>query len=226
MSDLIKSASEQLRELITEALGKMVADGTAPAEPLPDFTVEIPADKSHGDFAANTAMVCARAFKMPPRKIAELIREKIDLNGSVFDRTEIAGPGFMNFFLNKKWFADVTQNILSEKENYGRSNFGKGRRVLLEFVSANPTGPMHIGNARGGAIGDCLASVMDYAGYNVEREFYVNDAGNQIEKFGKSLDLRFMQLCSEKGRSAAEKYNDNETLLKLSLIHISEPTRP
>ncbi len=214
MSDLIKSASEQLRELITEALGKMVADGTAPAEPLPDFTVEIPADKSHGDFAANTAMVCARAFKMPPRKIAELIREKIDLNGSVFDRTEIAGPGFMNFFLNKKWFADVTQNILSEKENYGRSNFGKGRRVLLEFVSANPTGPMHIGNARGGAIGDCLASVMDYAGYNVEREFYVNDAGNQIEKFGKSLDLRFMQLCSEKGRSAAEKYNDNETLLK------------
>lgn len=214
MSDLIKSASEQLRELITEALGKMVADGTAPAEPLPDFTVEIPADKSHGDFAANTAMVCARAFKMPPRKIAELIREKIDLNGSVFDRTEIAGPGFMNFFLNKKWFADVTQNILSEKENYGRSNFGKGRRVLLEFVSANPTGPMHIGNARGGAIGDCLASVMDYAGYNVEREFYINDAGNQIEKFGKSLDLRFMQLCSEKGRSAAEKYNDNETLLK------------
>ncbi|MBO5163100.1 MAG: arginine--tRNA ligase [Ruminococcus sp.] len=214
MSDLIKSASEQLRELITEALGKMVAEGTAPAEPLPDFTVEIPADKSHGDFAANTAMVCARAFKMPPRKIAELICEKIDLNGSVFDRAEIAGPGFMNFFLNKKWFADVTQNILSEKENYGRINFGKGKRVLLEFVSANPTGPMHIGNARGGAIGDCLASVMDWAGYHAEREFYVNDAGNQIEKFGKSLDLRFMQLCSEKGRAAAEKCPDNESLFK------------
>lgn len=214
MSDLIKSASEQLRELITEALGKMVAEGTAPAEPLPDFTVEIPADKSHGDFAANTAMVCARTFKMPPRKIAELICEKIDLNGSVFERTEIAGPGFMNFFLNKKWFSDVTQNILSEKENYGRIDFGKGKRVLLEFVSANPTGPMHIGNARGGAIGDCLASVMDWAGYNVEREFYVNDAGNQIEKFGKSLDLRFMQLCSEKGRAAAEKCTDNESLFK------------
>lgn len=214
MSDLIKSASEQLRELITEALGKMVTEGTAPAEPLPDFTVEIPADKSHGDFAANTAMVCARTFKMPPRKIAELICEKIDLNGSVFERTEIAGPGFMNFFLNKKWFADVTQNILSEKENYGRIDFGKGKRVLLEFVSANPTGPMHIGNARGGAIGDCLASVMDWAGYNVEREFYVNDAGNQIEKFGKSLDLRFMQLCSEKGREAAEKCPDNEALFK------------
>ncbi len=214
MSDLIKSSSEQLRELITEALGKMVAEGTAPAEPLPDFTVEIPADKSHGDFAANTAMVCARAFKMPPRKIAELICEKIDLNGSVFDRAEIAGPGFMNFFLNKKWFADVTQNILSEKENYGRINFGRGKRVLLEFVSANPTGPMHIGNARGGAIGDCLASVMDWAGYHVEREFYVNDAGNQIEKFGKSLDLRFIQLCSEKGRAAAEKCADNESLFK------------
>lgn len=214
MSNLIKSASEQLRELITEALGKMVAEGSAPAEPLPDFTVEIPADKSHGDFAANTAMVCARAFKMPPRKIAELICEKIDLNGSVFDRAEIAGPGFMNFFLNKKWFADVTQNILAEKESYGRIDFGRGKSVLLEFVSANPTGPMHIGNARGGAIGDCLASVMDWAGYNVQREFYVNDAGNQIEKFGKSLDLRYMQLCSEKGRAAAEKCADNEALFK------------
>ncbi len=214
MADLIKSASTQLRELITEALGKLVAEGTAPADLLPDFTVEIPADKSHGDFAANTAMVCARAFKLPPRKIAELIIEKIDLNGSVFDRAEIAGPGFMNFFLSRKWFADVAQNVLEEKDNFGRTDFGKGKRVLVEFVSANPTGPMHIGNARGGAIGDCLASVLDWAGYNAEREFYVNDAGNQIEKFGKSLDLRFMQLCSESGRAAMEKYTDNDQLFQ------------
>ena len=102
MADLIKSASAELRSLILEALGKLVAEGVAPADSIPDFTVEIPADKTHGDFAANTAMVCARAFKMPPRKIAELLCEKIDLNGSVFDRAEIAGPGFMNFFL-KKW---------------------------------------------------------------------------------------------------------------------------
>ena len=214
MADLIKSASLQLRELITEALGKLVAEGTAPADILPDFTVEIPADKSHGDFAANTAMVCARAFKMPPRKIAELIIEKIDLNGSVFERVEIAGPGFMNFFLNKKWFADVAENVLAEKDDFGRTDFGKGKRVLVEFVSANPTGPMHIGNARGGAIGDCLASVLDWAGYHAEREFYVNDAGNQIEKFGKSLDLRFMQLCSEAGKAAMEKFTDNEQLFQ------------
>lgn len=214
MADLIKSASLQLRELITEALGKLVAEGTAPADILPDFTVEIPADKSHGDFAANTAMVCARAFKMPPRKIAELIIEKIDLDGSVFERVEIAGPGFMNFFLNQKWFADVAENVLAEKDDFGRTDFGKGKRVLVEFVSANPTGPMHIGNARGGAIGDCLASVLDWAGYHAEREFYVNDAGNQIEKFGKSLDLRFMQLCSEAGKVAMEKYDDNEQLFQ------------
>lgn len=214
MADLIKSASMQLRELITEALGKLVAEGTAPADLLPDFTVEIPADKSHGDFAANTAMVCARSFKMPPRKIAELIIEKIDLNGSVFERAEIAGPGFMNFFLSRKWFADVAENVLTEKDDFGRTDLGKGRRVLVEFVSANPTGPMHIGNARGGAIGDCLASVLNWAGYHAEREFYVNDAGNQIEKFGKSLDLRFMQLCSEAGKAAIEKYADNEQLFQ------------
>lgn len=214
MSDLIKSASLQLRELIIDALGKLVAEGIAPAEILPDFTVEIPADKSHGDFAANTAMVCAKSFKMPPRKIAELICDKIDLTGSVFERSEIAGPGFMNFFLSKKWFASVAENVLTEKENYGRTDFGKGKRVLVEFVSANPTGPMHIGNARGGAIGDCLASVLDWAGYHAEREFYVNDAGNQIEKFGKSLDLRYMQLCSDKGTEAIRKNPDNEKLFQ------------
>lgn len=214
MSDLIKSASLQLREIILDALGKLVAEGTAPAEPLPDFAVEIPADKSHGDFAANTAMVCAKVFRMPPRKIAELICDKIDLTGTVFKRYEIAGAGFMNFFLSKNWFAGVAENVLTEKENYGRTDFGKGKRVLVEFVSANPTGPMHIGNARGGAIGDCLASVLDWAGYHAEREFYVNDAGNQIEKFGKSLDLRYMQLCSDKGTEAIRQYSDNEQLFQ------------
>ncbi|MDO4863758.1 MAG: arginine--tRNA ligase [Ruminococcus sp.] len=215
MSDLIKSASLQLRELITDALGVLVAEGTAPAEPLPSFVIEIPADKSHGDFAANTAMVCAKAFKMPPRKIAELIIEKIDLGGSVFERAEIAGPGFMNFFLSRKWFADTVENVLAEKDSYGRTDYGSGKRVLVEFVSANPTGPMHIGNARGGAIGDCLASVLDWAGFHAEREFYVNDAGNQIEKFGKSLSLRYMHICSEKGQEVLAKAADTEEVCRL-----------
>ena len=209
MADLINAASEQLRALINEALGRLVAEKAIPAEPLPQYAVEIPADKSHGDFAANTAMVSARALKMPPRKIAELICGAIQLEGSMFDRCEIAGPGFMNFFLGRKWFADAVQCVLDEKENYGRINYGQGRRVLVEFVSANPTGPMHIGNARGGAIGDCLASVLDWAGFHAEREFYVNDAGNQIEKFGKSLSLRYMQLCSDKGQQYIYDYRDD-----------------
>ena len=213
MSDLISKASLQLNEMIMEALGALVAEEAVPAVPVPAFTIEIPADKSHGDFAANTAMVCARAFKLPPRKIAEMICGKLDLTGTVFDRTEVAGPGFINFFLGRKWFSDVVENVLEEKENYGRTSLGSGKRVLVEFVSANPTGPMHIGNARGGAIGDCLASVLQWAGYHAEREFYVNDAGNQIEKFGKSLELRYLQLCSEKGQQLI--YEDRDDTEKL-----------
>ncbi|MGN0621529.1 MAG: arginine--tRNA ligase [Porcipelethomonas sp.] len=196
MANLTKLASMQIREIILDALGRLVAQNKAPAEPYPDFRVEIPADKSHGDFAVNTAMVCAKAFRLPPRKIAEMICEETVLDGTYFERMEIAGPGFINFFLGRKWFSDVIGNIISEGSEYGKTETGHGKRVLVEFVSANPTGPMHIGNARGGAIGDCLAEIMKWAGFDVEREFYVNDAGNQIEKFGKSLDLRFMQICS------------------------------
>lgn len=213
MSDLIKKASTQLREMIMDALGELVAEQVVPAVPIPDFAIEIPADKSHGDFAANTAMVCAKAFRMPPRKIAELITEKVQLSGSMFEKTEVAGPGFMNFFLGRKWFSEVVENVLAEGENYGKTNTGAGKRALVEFVSANPTGPMHIGNARGGAIGDCLASVLQWAGWQAEREFYVNDAGNQIEKFGKSLSLRYMQLCTDKGQQLIyDNRNDTEKL--------------
>ena len=213
MSNQIERASLLLREMIDSAISSLRAEGKAPDTDLPEYVIEIPADKSHGDFAANTAMVCARAFRLAPRKIAEMITEKIDLSGSIFERCEIAGEGFMNFFLGKKWFADTVEDVISEKENYGRTDFGKGKRVLVEFVSANPTGPMHIGNARGGAIGDCLASVLDWAGYKAEREFYVNDAGNQIEKFGKSLSLRYMQLCSDKGQQLIyDNRNDTEKL--------------
>ncbi|MGN0574598.1 MAG: arginine--tRNA ligase [Ruminococcus sp.] len=211
MSNLIEQASSQLRELISKAAAGLTEKGQLPEVPVPDFAVEIPADKSHGDFAANIAMVGARSYRMAPVKIAELILSEISLEGTLFERAEIAGPGFMNFFLGRKWFSDVIRAVNSEKENYGKTDTGKGKKVLVEFVSANPTGPMHIGNARGGAIGDCLASVLQWAGYYTEREFYVNDAGNQIEKFGKSLSLRYLQLASPAGKDVREKLrNDTE----------------
>lgn len=194
MKDLVKVANDQLNELILNALGHAVGEGELPAEPIPAFSIQIPADKSHGDFAANVAMVSARTFKMPPRKIAEIICKHLVLEGSHFERAEIAGAGFLNFFLSHRWFEETLLAVAEEGEEYGRSDYGKGQKVMVEFVSANPTGPMHIGNARGGVIGDTLAAVLDHAGYDVTREFYVNDAGNQINKFAISLDVRYLQL--------------------------------
>ena len=215
MSDLIKTASEQAREIILGALGRLVASGELPGEPMPGFIVEIPADKSHGDMASNAAMASARTFKMPPRKIAELIVREAVTEGTYFEKLEIAGPGFINFFFSSSWFADTAAAVLKEGDKYGCTNTGKGEKVLVEYVSANPTGPMHIGNARGGAIGDCLAEIMSCAGYDVQREFYVNDAGNQIEKFGRSLELRYSQLCEEKGQAVIQECGgDTEAVCK------------
>ncbi len=216
MADLIRLASQQAREIILDSLGRLVSLGKAPAEPLPNFIIEIPADKSHGDFAANAAMVSAKAFKLAPRKIAEMICGEAVLDGTYFEKIEIAGPGFINFFLSKKWFSAVADTVIKEADSYGHTNMGEGKRILVEFVSANPTGPMHIGNARGGAIGDGLAEILSWAGYSVEREFYINDAGNQIEKFGKSLDLRYMQLCSREGLAVmAEAENATDRISEI-----------
>ena len=202
MNNPIAQAKAQIRELLLGALGRLTAAGTLEAVPVPDFTVEIPADPKNGDFAANLAMVSAKAFHMAPRKIAEAIASEMNMTGTLFERMEIAGPGFLNFYLNDSFYADVLREIESAGKDYGRTDFGKKKRVMVEFVSANPTGPMHIGNARGGAIGDSLASVLDWAGYDVTREFYVNDAGNQINKFGLSLSVRYQQVF--KGEDAVE----------------------
>ncbi len=193
MSNPVASAQLQLKNIIDGAFAAAMAQGTLPQAEIPAYVIEIPKDTSHGDFATNAAMVCAKTFRLPPRKIAEILTGCCDLTDSSFERMEIAGPGFINFFLNQCWFAQTVEDVLADGENYGRSDFGKGKRVNVEFVSANPTGPMHMGNARGGAIGDCLAAVMDFAGYEVTREFYINDAGNQIEKFANSLQVRYLQ---------------------------------
>lgn len=194
MSLLVKETQKELRLRIIEALGRAVANGELPAEPIPDFIIEKPANSANGDFSANVALAGARAFKKAPRAIAESIVNNLDLEGTLFEKVEIAGPGFLNFYLSQQYYTEIIKDIAAKGEDYGKSDYGKGKKVLVEFVSANPTGPMHIGNARGGAIGDCLSSVLEWAGYEVNREFYVNDAGNQIEKFATSLEVRYLQI--------------------------------
>ena len=188
-----QAALTEARALLTDAAKAAVADGTLPAAELPDFIVEIPADVKNGDVASNSAMAGARAFHKAPRQIAEAITAKLDLNGTLFSGVNIAGPGFINLFLGQDWFTSVVRAACANPE-YGRTDAGAGKKYNVEFVSANPTGPMHMGNARGGALGDGLAACLDWAGCDVTREFYINDAGNQIQKFGKSLAIRYLQL--------------------------------
>lgn len=212
MTNLISDAFIQAKELVMKAMGELVADGTFPAEPVPAFNTEIPDDSKNGDVSTNAAMVCARPFRNNPRKIAEAIVSKIDLNGSYFARCEVAGPGFINFFYSTEWYATVVATVLEQKEKYGETDLGAGKSVLVEFVSANPTGPMHIGNARGGAIGDCLASVLEKAGYEVAREFYINDAGNQIEKFKTSLEVRYLQIYKPETELPEDAYKGQDII--------------
>lgn len=198
MSQILIKATNNLRNLLNDAVNKACENGELCSGQDLDFAVEIPADRSHGDFATNIAMVSAKVFRLPPKKIAEIIISNLNLENTMFKKVEVAGPGFINFFLSNLFYISVLRDIENLGSNYGRSNFGKGKKVMVEFVSANPTGPMHMGNARGGAIGDCLSAVLDAAGYDVYKEFYINDAGNQIEKFALSLDIRYKQIYKGK----------------------------
>ena len=194
MANRIQEAKDSVNEILQRAYLRAAEKGQLPAGAALSGTVEIPKDTANGDFAANHAMTGARALHMAPRKIAEALIENAELEGSWFASLEAAGPGFLNFRLADSWYADVLGSITGEGEDYGRLDEGKGKKLMVEFVSANPTGPMHMGNARGGVLGDALASVLDRDGYEVWREFYVNDAGNQIEKFASSIDARYQQL--------------------------------
>lgn len=194
MRDLSAEAKAQYRELIKKAASAAVSAGELPEGELPEFVIEVPADSKNGNLASNAAMVSARAFHKAPRQIAEAIAAHLELEGSFFEKAEVAGPGFLNVFYAPHWYAEAVNAAVSEGDGYGKSCGGNGEKVMVEFVSANPTGPMHMGNARGGAIGDGLAEVLSWCGYDVTREFYINDAGNQIEKFGKSLEARYLQL--------------------------------
>ena len=215
MNNMIELAKQQVKETVMNALGRLVAEGKIEAVPLPAFNVERPADVSHGDFSCNAAMASAKALRNNPRAIGQMIADAAVLDGTVFEKIEVAGPGFLNFFISPLWFNETVGEVISSGSDYGKTELGKGKRVLVEFVSANPTGPMHIGNARGGALGDSLSSVLQFAGYDVEREFYVNDAGNQIEKFGKSLSIRYMQIADGNKADVIASYGDEDVCRKI-----------
>ena len=191
--NIIEETQSALRQGVAAACAQAMAAGTLPEAELPDFVIETPKDEKNGDFSTNLAMQLTRILRQNPRKIAEAIVSGIDLPGLV-ERVEIAGPGFINFYLVPGWLNRVLPAIQEEDAEYGKSNAGGGERVQVEFVSANPTGLLHMGNARGGALGDTLAAVLNEAGYVCDKEYYINDAGNQVENLGKSVEARYFEL--------------------------------
>ena len=194
MIHMIQNAKTQAAELTLKAYRAAAADGALPEAEIAAVPVEIPKDTKNGDFTTTFALAASKALRQPPRAIAQAVLDRLELAGSYFDSAEIAGPGFLNFRLGKAWFRDVLSAVETEGDAYGTSDGLKGQKIMVEFVSANPTGPMHMGNARGGVLGDTLASVLAACGADVTREFYVNDAGHQIDKFAQSIEARYLQL--------------------------------
>lgn len=213
---VLETTIKKLKEEIIISLKELINSHQLTNSEIPDFEVEIPGDTSHGDLYSNIALISAKKFRTSPKKIAEMIKAKINLDNLNIENIEIAGPGFINFFFSKNFFSSILMEIKSKGENYGESSYGKNQKVMIEFVSANPTGPMHMGNARLGALGDCLASILSKSGYNVFKEFYVNDAGNQIEKFGMSLNIRYEQLCVGKLDEMPENCYQGEDITELA----------
>ncbi|MFZ5632356.1 MAG: arginine--tRNA ligase [Bacillota bacterium] len=212
MSGIVEKTRRSLAGMLKKAAGTAGQKGTLPEVEMPDFVVEVPRERDHGDFATNIAMLLARPARSAPRRIAEILAGELDLKNSPVERVEVAGPGFINFYLKPDWaYAELPQ-ILRLDENYGRVDIGGGKKVQVEFVSANPTGLLHMGNARGAALGDSLASLLDFAGFDVTREFYINDAGNQIEHFGRSLEARYLQLLGRQAEVPEEGYHGEDII--------------
>ena len=198
MTNLIENLRNQVGNIIRGALATAMGKGELPNFVISEITVETPKEKEHGEFSTNIAMQLAKQVRKAPVQTAAILIANMDFTNTYISKAECAGPGFINFFLNNSWLYETLRIINRECEDYGRINIGQGKKVMVEYVSANPTGPLHMGNARGGALGDCIASVLWAAGYDVTREFYVNDAGNQMEKFGISLEARYMQILKGK----------------------------
>lgn len=202
---------DHINGLVAEAVADAaVAAGLVSREELPAITLEVPKDKSHGDLATNAAMQLTRIAKKNPRQIAEAILEHLDTAKASIEKAEIAGPGFINFTLNKSYLYPVVALVHEQGERYGRVDIGQGRKVQVEFVSANPTGSLHLGHARGAAVGDALCNVLDYAGYEVTREYYINDAGNQVVNLCKSLEARYLQELGQEAEMPEDGYHGED----------------
>lgn len=215
MGGIVEKISFNLARALSEALESARGNGAVKIEQVPDFVVEVPREKDNGDFATNLALLLAKPARMAPRKIADILVNNLSLTGTWLERVEIAGPGFINFYLKPAWVYEILPQIVARRGNYGRVDEGKGQKVQVEFVSANPTGLLHMGNARGAALGDSIASILDFAGFSVSREFYINDAGNQIENFGFSLEARYLQLLGQDVPFPEDGYHGEDIIVTM-----------
>ncbi len=218
----VAQVKEKLQDKLVLALEAAKAAGEISYQELPGFIIETPKDKNHGDFATNLAILLAKQAQQNPRQIAQIICNNFNKENSWVENTEVAGPGFINFYLKPGWLSPGLRELLQKGSSFGDSLVGAGKKIQVEFVSANPTGELHMGNARGAAIGDTLANILAAAGYTVEREFYINDAGNQIEKFGLSLEARYLQLLGEDAPFPEDGYHGGDiTQTMQQVINIS-----
>jgi arginyl-tRNA synthetase len=204
---------EQVNQNVKEAIeAAILAAGIVSREELPAIALEVPKDKAHGDLATNAAMQLTRIAKKNPRQIAEQIIEHMDMASASIEGAEIAGPGFINFRLNKSYLYPVIGRVLEQGDDYGRTQDGAGKKVQVEFVSANPTGSLHLGHARGAAVGDSLCNVLDFAGYKVTREYYINDAGNQIYNMSRSIEARYLQQLGQQAEMPEDGYHGEDII--------------
>jgi len=207
--NIVEQVQAKLKEEIKAAVIKA---GLAEEAQIPDVVLELPKDKAHGDYATNMAMQLARVAKKAPRKIAEELVENFDKNKASIEKIEIAGPGFINFYMNNSYLTNLIPTVLEAGDRYGESTVGNGERIQVEFVSANPTGDLHLGHARGAAVGDSLSNVLAKAGYDVSREYYINDAGNQINNLALSVEARYFQALGEDREMPADGYHGEDII--------------
>ncbi|MFF2158981.1 arginine--tRNA ligase [Paenibacillus chitinolyticus] len=202
---------EQVKETLKVTIGEAaVAAGLVQASELPEIVLEVPKDKAHGDFATNLAMQLSRIAKQNPRAIAEQLIQKLDKEKAQIAEVQIAGPGFINFRMDKSYLYPILAQVAEQGDRYGAVNVGQGRKIQMEFVSANPTGSLHLGHARGAAVGDALCNVLALAGYNVTREYYINDAGNQVNNLAKSIEARYLQALGQDAEMPEDGYHGED----------------